>query len=299
MSDKHTDRQEKNACVSGPLSHLSILLTRPLQQSVELAQNLQALGADVIEMPMIEILPPASWQELDNALNNLGAFDWIFFASANAAQSFVQRASLLGCDLVGSGKPKVAVIGKSTEKYLRDRGIKADYVPADFVAESFVSGFPAYPQVSGLKILWPRTNIGRDYIAAKLSEAKAQVTVVQAYRTVLPSGADEYAARLRQLLRLRKLQVIAFLSGQAARNFAQVLALGTNNGADLGDDGRDQPATKGDSRFANLLRDVTLVSIGPETTKAIHECGLPAGIEAKTHDATGLVQEVLKKFGKN
>jgi len=94
-------------------------------------------------------------------------------------------------------------------------------------------------------------------------------------------------------LHLRKVQVITFMSGQTARNFAQVLDLP----AKRADQSAANGARGGNSRFANLLQDVTLVSIGPETTKAIGDCGLPACLEVDfPRDAMGVIFTIMKHF---
>lgn len=42
-----------------------ILITRARKQSGEFATQLKKLGAEVIEFPTIEIVPPLRWKELD------------------------------------------------------------------------------------------------------------------------------------------------------------------------------------------------------------------------------------------
>jgi uroporphyrinogen-III synthase len=259
--------------------------------------RLRELGAEVIELPMIEIAPPLSWHDVDQAIENIDAYDWMFFASSNSAKSFIDRAAESSAvDFLRSGRPHRAAIGKSTARYMQDRGAKVDYVPPEFVAESFVESFPGYPNLRGLKILWPRTNIGRDYIFEKLTAAGAEISIVEAYRTVLPEDAEVVAAKLSELLHLRKVEVITFTSGQTARNFAQVLERGAKQGSFSYESGEAEQASIASSPFAKLLEDVTLVSIGPETTKAISDCGLPACLEAESHDAEGLVQAILSQF---
>jgi uroporphyrinogen-III synthase len=284
---------EKNGSGALPLSGMTVLLTRAAHQAGKLSLRLRALGAEVIEMPLIEIAPPLSWHDLDQALETIDTFDWIFFASSNAAQSLLDRSeNILGQKALGTGRSRLAAIGPSTAKYLKGRGLNVDYIPPKFVAESFVDSFPGYPNLRGQKILWPRTDIGRNYIFEKLTEAGAEVSLVEAYRTIMPKDAPAIADRLVELLHLRKVEVITFTSGQTARNFAQVL--------DLGKKKADRSSLTGageeNSRFSKLLQDVTLVSIGPETTKAIGDCGLPVCLEAKSHDAEGLIEAILRQF---
>jgi uroporphyrinogen III methyltransferase / synthase len=284
-----------------PLNGIRVLVTRASHQAGELSSRLRDVGAEVIEMPLIEIAPPLSWDELDQAIRKFETYDWIFFASKNSARSLTDRAAHIAMHeavskALRAGKPRIAVIGKATADYVEERGAKVDFMPDKFVAEALVENFPNYPNLGGLKILWPRTDLGRDYILEKFQEAGANISVVQAYRTVMPKDVEAIAGRLGELLRLRKLDVITLTSGQTARNFAQVLAQVAKV---LSSSSNDQPAGQAfndQSRYANLLRDVTLVSIGPETTKSMVDCALPVGLEAKVHDMEGLVQAILSRF---
>src|SRR5277367_183528 len=116
------------------LNGIGVVVTRAAHQSSELSDTLRGLGAEVFEMPMIEIAPPLSWHDLDRALMNIDSFNWIFFASINAAQSLLDRAETMSVQgALASGKPQLATIGPSTAKYLQDRGLKVDYFPPDFI----------------------------------------------------------------------------------------------------------------------------------------------------------------------
>jgi uroporphyrinogen III methyltransferase / synthase len=284
-----------------PLSGIRVLVTRAAHQAAELSSRLRDLGAEVIEMPMIEIAPPLSWDELDQAIRKIECYDWIFFASKNSARSLTERAAQISLheavsQALCAGKPRIAAIGKATADYVEQRGAKVDFMPDKFVAEALVEKFPNYPNLGGLKILWPRTDLGRDYILEKLTEAGADVSVVEAYRTIMPNDVEAIAGRLGELLRLRKLDVITLTSGQTARNFAQVLEQAMNVLSSSSSSRQAGQAINDRSRYANLLQDVTLVSIGPETTKSMVDCALPVGLEAKAHALEGLERAILSRF---
>jgi len=51
------------------------LVTRALHQAGKLSDGLRALGAEPVEVPVLEIRPPANFEPLDEALRKLDCFD--------------------------------------------------------------------------------------------------------------------------------------------------------------------------------------------------------------------------------
>jgi uroporphyrinogen III methyltransferase/synthase len=290
-----------------PLIGKRILVTRPKHQAGELSTRLVRSGAQVVELPMIEIRPPLSWQALDQAIKEFSKYDWVIFASANAVHSFVNRVQLIGpqtaADLVRLASVQVAAIGIKTARSIESCGMAVNFLPSQFAADQFVREFPKYPHLIGEKILWPRTNIGNDYILEKFAAAGAQIDLVSSYRTELPSNLDEISDKLSHLLDSGNLDLITFTSGQTVRNFVKILSesQGCSNSAEHTT--FDQPVQEGDDDqrlFAKMLKNVTLVSIGPETSAAMKECLLPIGLEAVPHDIGGMVSSIeayLRKRG--
>ena len=73
-----------------PLAGTRILVTRAEEQIETLAQKLEALGAEVVRLPLIRIEPPEDEKPLQTALSNAlaGRYDWIVFTSVNGVRSF-------------------------------------------------------------------------------------------------------------------------------------------------------------------------------------------------------------------
>src|SRR5713101_2930984 len=67
-----------------PLAGKRVVITRAESQSATLAAALRAHGAEVISLPLIQILPPLDYAALDRALRDLAKFDWLVFTSQNA-----------------------------------------------------------------------------------------------------------------------------------------------------------------------------------------------------------------------
>ena len=155
----------------------TVLVTRAGKQAQDLVNLLKEHGALTVEIPMIEIGPPSSWNQLDTALGALSNFDWIVFASKNAVSAFHDRLMKLSLHLPPEGT-QIAAIGSATQKALQDLGINVDFVPTSFVAEDFVSEFSNKIDVKEKRILWPRTNAGRKLISEQFEERGAVVTAV-------------------------------------------------------------------------------------------------------------------------
>jgi uroporphyrinogen-III synthase len=78
--------------VTQPLAGRRVLVTRAAQQAGKLSEGLRALGAEPVEVPVLEIQPPASYDPLDQALNHLFSYDWLILTSANTVRAIVERA---------------------------------------------------------------------------------------------------------------------------------------------------------------------------------------------------------------
>src|SRR5581483_7351883 len=215
----------KEAETSKPLLGVRVLVTKGEGQSDKLSQKLRQAGCDVLEIPVIHFAPPSTWEPLDRALRSLQEYEWIIFVSANAVKSALDRATTIGIAVEEQrGRLRFATIGPATSAMLSSYGLTADFQPDSFVAEDFIEQFPGKNCLEGVRILWPRTNVGRALIAERLGELGACIDVVEAYRTMLPPGVETIAQRLLQLISTRQVQVITLASSQTAKNFAEILS---------------------------------------------------------------------------
>jgi uroporphyrinogen-III synthase len=79
-----------------PLAGKRILVTRARHQAGKLAEALEALGAEVLRLPTIEIIPPETYAHLDAVLEVISGFDWLIVTSANGAAALADRMQFLG-----------------------------------------------------------------------------------------------------------------------------------------------------------------------------------------------------------
>jgi uroporphyrinogen-III synthase len=257
---------------SQALTGLRVLVGRAPHQASALASGLRALGAEVFEIPFIEIRKPRSYQPLDSALNNIRNYDWLILTSVNGVEAVWKRLKTLRIDKQALGHLKVAAIGPATRTAIENQGIKVAVMPRHYVAESVVESLR--DRVKGNRVLLARARVARDVIPRELGKLGAEVDVVEAYETVIPESSRERIQELLENAR-RRLNLITFTSSSTVRNFVELL------GPPIGKQDR-----------MKLLRDIDLASIGPVTSSTLREFGLPVDIEAKEYTIPGLIEAI-------
>ncbi|HEY9775609.1 MAG TPA: uroporphyrinogen-III synthase [Planktothrix sp.] len=269
-----------------PLDGARVLVTRSQEQAPHFCAQLEALGALVYAVPVISIEGPADWQPVDEALRSLDRYNWIVFASSNAARFFVERSRQLGV-LAQLKHTPVAAIGPSTARALAQNEIIAAFVPSQSIAEQFVIEFPQRVRIREKKILWPRGNLGRMLIAEALTEQGAVVEAVECYRNTPPKEQNAAARELATLLKEKKLTHVVLTSGQSAKSFADLAVAGlAGRSVEQAIEYEDRQA----EMLADFVRDVIVASIGPETSRACREFIGKVDVEAAVHTIDGLCE---------
>src|SRR5262249_54693025 len=247
------DSRQASKKKTHPLSGLRVLVGRARHQASALSSGLRKLGAEVVEIPFIEIRKPKTYKPLDSSLKNLTDYDWLILTSVNGVDAAWDRLRKLRLTKSQLKHVNVAAIGPATKKAIEKRGIAVDVVPQEYVAESVVKSLRK--QIAGKRVLLARARVARDVIPRELRKLGAKVDVVEAYETVMPQASR---ARLRALLRESKRcpHVITFTSSSTVRNFVALLE--NRNHIRL---------TR--TRKANPLDAIRLASIGPVTSSTL------------------------------
>ena len=271
---------------------IRILVTRAVGQAGKLTSKLQAHGAFVEELPLIEIKDPTDFGPLDKCLKSLPKYDWMIFASANAVRHTMARAEALGVpikEMLSQHSVAIAVVGAATARVAAGYDLKVAFAPEHFVSDSLVEQFPDFARLEGKNIFWPRTDIGREIIVEKLSEAGATVDCAIAYLTVTPQFSPEQAQKLVRQLEANYFDAITLTSSQAVKNLAAILKKGLpesfENGFALDDNASAQ--------LKALLLPVKLAAIGPVTAEAAKKYLGKIDIEATDHTMAGLTEALL------
>ena len=259
---------------AGPLAGRRIVVTRARHQASALSAELISLGAEVVELPAIEIVPPVSYAPLDNALSNLSKYQFLVVTSANTARVLVERSLVLGIDQAVFGSLVVVAIGSSTGQALENAGIPVSMVPERYVGEALAAAIK--DKVKGSRVLLARASVARDVVPSELTRCGAVVDIVDAYRTVLP---QESVIRLRELFAPdgKLPDAVTFTSSSTVSNFFRLLAeAGTRLGGQ-----------------------VKAVSIGPITSATLREHGWEPAAEASEHNVAGIIHATMELLSRS
>ncbi len=122
-----------------PLFGQRILVTRPAHEASRAAAVLEALGAEAILAPTVEIRPISDPRPLDEAIARLGEFHWLVFTSSSGVRFFLERLQHSGRDLRALGHLQIATIGPATAETLAEYHLRADLVPESYRSESLAA----------------------------------------------------------------------------------------------------------------------------------------------------------------
>ncbi|OKH17897.1 uroporphyrinogen-III C-methyltransferase [[Limnothrix rosea] IAM M-220] len=254
------------------LAGQTILITRAASQSSEFGQLLTEIGANILEMPALEIREPSTWEPLDQAIAMIETFSWLILTSANGVEFFFRRLRALGKDARVLGHLKIAVVGTKTAKFLEQEGLKADFIPPDYVADSLVENFPE--ALDHQKILFPRVETGgRNILVKELTAQGATIVEAPAYESGCPHSVP---GEVWQALQNKHIKIVTFASSKTVKNFWTLIQ---QNGGDR-----------------HLLKNIKLASIGPLTSQTCLEIFGRVDIEAEQYTLNGLRDAIIKNL---
>jgi uroporphyrinogen III methyltransferase / synthase len=253
-----------------PLFGKRVLVTRAREQASALSDLLRDRGAEPVEFPVIRIEAVADNAALDAAVARIGEYQWVAFTSANGVRSVAERLAAAGRDARAFGTCRIAAIGPATADALREIGLRADFVPSEYVAEAVAAEWPDR-EMAGKRVLLPRAEEAREALPERLREMGAKLDVVAAYRTVRDAGS---AVEVVAALESGAIHAVTFTSSSTVRNFVESVGAGS---------------------AAALLRGVCVASIGPITSATARELGIEPDIEAAEHTIPGLVEALVSR----
>jgi uroporphyrinogen III methyltransferase/synthase len=248
-----------------PLFGQTVLVTRPESQTDRLADQLRALGAQVLVQPAIAIEPLANWSAVDAAINRLGEFDWLVFSSRNGVEHFFTRLDVRGLDGRALANAKLAAIGPATAAALSEHHLRADLAPDEYRAEALAEVLVPHAR-SGAKFLLLRASRGREVLAESLAAAGGTVEQIVVYesRDVADVDSEVFAA-----LRAGQIDWTTVTSSAIARSLVRL--------------------------FGEDLRRTKLLAISPLTADVLRELSFPPALVAAEYTTQGIV-EALSRY---
>ncbi len=242
-----------------PLIGKKIAITRAQHQSFRLGEMLSEAGAEVLYCPTIDIRPIKPNKKLSQAIDIIHQYSCIIFTSTNAVSLFFETLYAKGKDTRALAGVKILPIGQATASLLELKGIIPDYMPNTFTSEGIVEILKT-TDVTGKRVLLPRAEEARDIIVKFIRNQGGTCDVIPIYRAALPKDIAPLS---------EKPEIITFTSSSTAKNFVTLYE-------------------------KNALKDTTIASIGPVTTKTLKSLGFTAHIEAKRYDIPGLVEAIIE-----
>jgi uroporphyrinogen III methyltransferase/synthase len=247
-------RSKLNWFEKRPLFGRCVVITRTREQAAASAGLFASLGARVLQFPTIAIRPLPDYPDLDAALKRLASYAFLVFTSANGVLFLAARMEALGLDARALAGLTVAAIGPATAEAVRaNLGIRPDFVPSSFVAESVAQGLIGLG-VRGARILLPRARKAREILPAELRGAGAEVDEIPVYDTVPPP--PEKAEEFLREWEAGNIDCVTFSSSSTVRHFLEIIPPETL---------RRRPEVK-------------LACIGPVTARTLQSYGLEPSI---------------------
>jgi uroporphyrinogen-III synthase len=254
------------------LSGRRIAVTRPAGSAGDWRARLEAQGAEVVELPLIQVTKDVDLNTLAEVFQEFGAYEWVVFTSANGVKYFFEEFIRVFEDIRSLGLVRIAAVGEATAAAIRELHLRVDLVPHKATGEALVKELVAREAMDSAKVLVVTGNRNREAVVEGLNEARAIVDQLPVYRTEETNlAADPVAGDFRA----KGADAILFASPSAAQSFF------------------DQAATL---KLAAKARKPLAGSIGPTTTATMKQLGLPVDFEAVEPNIDALIAALVKKL---
>jgi uroporphyrinogen-III synthase len=277
---------------ASPLAGKRVVITRAASQSAALAAALKAQGAEVISLPLIQILPPLDFAPLDTALRDLANFDWLIFTSQNAVTAVADRLAAIAAPksvippapLSAGGEAKnlssantttpasvrIAAVGKSTAEAAQSAGFTVAHIGQGGTAATLV--LELVSELHEKRVILPRSDRAASELAPRLLRFGAIVTEVIAYRT---ADTTELDAASREAVAVS--DAILFFSPSAVHAFS---------------------ALQKSSKLSSLADTTVIGALGPVTSIALRNASLRCDFQASEPSVDEIVATLAVHFEK-
>lgn len=257
-----------------PLFGRRIVVTRPVGQNVRLKKLLENKGADVLELPLIKILPVDDRKLVAEVFAGLATYGWIVFTSANGAREFFNLFFKAFGDIRSFGPMRVACVGEATATVVRGFNLEVELIPPVSTAEDLGQALVATESLDSENVLVVTGNRNREVLVNLLeSVGHAIVDTLSVYSTDFSDVSE--AGNLRDF-REKGADAIVFSSSSAALSYVEQ---------------EEDLVLEKDARVPILC------SFGAQTSATLKENGLCVGLEAETPSMDSMVDSLVDKFG--
>ncbi|MDB2681595.1 uroporphyrinogen-III C-methyltransferase [Opitutales bacterium] len=240
-----------------PLMGKKIVVTRARDQAGQLTSLLESNGAEVIELPFIQVEPDFNPQQLAEILAGIAIYEWIVFTSVNGVKSFFDLFYKAFDDIRCLGPMRIAAVGSATAREIEKHHLKVDLIPKKANGDALASAFIENEGIESIQMLVITGNQNRETLVQRLeSEGGAIVDSLPLYKT---SKSDLSSHPAAERFRQEGADAVLFTSSSTVKSFVEQRAALT---------------------LAADARQPSMGSIGPLTTKALQELNLDVGFES-------------------
>jgi len=172
-----------------------------------------ACEGKVIHQPLINIEKIWPNKYAKDIIDDLSAYDWLFFTSRYSVGYFFEWLFELGRDSRYLSSLKIAAIGQVTATALAENGIRADLIPNEESSVGLLREI-SVRKISPARVLLTRSEAGLPVLPEGLQQAGWEVTVLPLYQNKMPAGLKP--------LDLQQFNKIVFSSPSCVSNFKEL-----------------------------------------------------------------------------
>jgi len=256
-----------------PLFGRRIAITRTRDGNSALREKLEHLGAEVLELPLIQVVPEVNRDALIEIFSELGSYDWVVFTSARGVRVFFEQFFKAYDEIRNLGLLRFAGVGEATVRAIEHYHVKVECQPEVATADALADALIATNSLESAKVIVVTGNLNRDTLVQRLEqEGHAIVDCLPLYRTEKVALGDNAAA---EDFRQRGADAVLFASSSAVEAFA-------DQAADLAlVDGATRPLAG---------------SMGPQTSESLRKVGLTVDFEAAEPGLDALVTALVARL---
>lgn len=253
-----------------PLFGKRIVVTRAREQAGQLTKMLESQGAEVLELPFIQVKTDFDPTTLSEVFAGIAVYEWIVFTSSNGVKAFFELFYKAYDDIRCLGPMRVAAVGSATAREIRKHNIKVDIIPKKATADALATELIENEGVESIKMLIVTGNQNREDLVNRLeTEGRAIIDTLPLYKTTQTDLSDSPIAAD---FRAKGADAVLFTSSSTVNSFInQADALQLEKGAQVPSFG----------------------SIGPMTSKTLKDRKLPISFEAAQSSLDHFVVETI------
>ena len=256
-----------------PLFGRRIVLTRNHGQQSKMRRMLEQLGADVLDLPLIEIQPSEDRKLITEVFAGIATYEWVVCTSANGARYFMEFFFRAYKDIRSFGPMRIACVGQSTAEVFRKYKLDVELIAKDSTAEGLAKELVATDSLDSANVLVITGNRNRDILVGLLE------TVGRAIVDTLPVYQTDFA----DILEAPDIEKFKTVGADAMIFTSSSTALSYVEQAD-------------DVVFEKDAKKPVFCSFGPQTSKTLKENDMEVTVEATHPSMDGLIVALLTYF---